>query len=102
LKAQLDSAAQSRQVIAAIHHVPFEALLPPMHSAQWDFARAYLGASRLGELLRQSPNVTRLFCGHSHFPAEAQIASIQAVNIGSGYRHKRFKTIDLDPDDFLR
>jgi len=95
MKAQLDSAAESRQIIAAIHHVPFQALLPPMHGAQWDFARAYLGASRVGDLLSQYSNVTRVFCGHSHFPAEARIGPIHAVNLGSGYRHKTFRALDL-------
>jgi predicted phosphohydrolase len=37
LRGQLD-AAKGRRVIAAVHHLPFRELLPPPHSAQWDFA----------------------------------------------------------------
>jgi predicted phosphodiesterase len=96
LEEQLISASKCRQVIAAIHHVPFGELLPPIRGVQWDFARAYLGTARLGELLTQFPNVTHLFSGHSHFPAEARIGRIHAINIGSGYRHKAFRTLDLD------
>jgi hypothetical protein len=94
------------QVIAATHHVPFRELLPPLRIPQWDFARAFLGSERIGELLREYPNVRQAFCGHSHFAAEAQIGHvlsehresngpIHAVNIGSGYRAKTYRTLDL-------
>jgi predicted phosphohydrolase len=96
LEQQLTAASQSRQVIAAVHHVPFSELLPPTRGAQWDFARAYLGTARMGELLSRFPNVTHLFSGHSHFPVETRIGAIHAINIGSGYRHKTFRTLDID------
>jgi predicted phosphodiesterase len=95
LHQQLQSLAHIPKIIAAIHHLPFRQLLPPPHSAQWDFAKAYLGSQRLGELLLQFPNITHLFCGHSHMPIEAKIQHIQAINIGSGYRHKVFRTLDI-------
>jgi predicted phosphohydrolase len=95
LEQQLTAASQSRQVIAAVHHVPFSELLPPTRGAQWDFARAYLGTARMGELLSRFENVTHLFCGHSHFPVESRIGPIHATNIGSGYRHKTFHTLDI-------
>jgi 3',5'-cyclic AMP phosphodiesterase CpdA len=88
-------ALSDRRVIAAIHHLPFRELLPPPHTAQWDFAKAYLGSARLGEVLLRFPNVTDLFCGHSHFPAEARVGHVHAVNIGSGYRSKTFKALDV-------
>lgn len=93
---QLTAAAGARRVIAAVHHVPFHELLPPTRGAQWDFARAYLGSPRLGELLSRSANVSHVLCGHSHFAAEAHIGPIHAINIGSGYRYKTFRTLDLD------
>lgn len=96
LKAQLDVASGAKHVLAAVHHLPFAELLPPPHSAQWDFAKAYLGSPRIGELLLRYPNVRTLVCGHSHFPAEAQVGHIKAINIGSGYRQKRFITLDLN------
>lgn len=95
LEAQLRAAASSRQVVAAVHHVPFGELMPPVRGAQWDFARAYLGSPRLGEVLGRFGNVSHVLCGHSHFPAEARIGPIHAINIGSGYRYKTFRTIDL-------
>lgn len=98
LSAQLETqlrTSMTNRIIAAIHHLPFRALLPPPRTAQWDFAKAYLGSERLGELLLRYPNVTDVFCGHSHFPAEATVEHIRAVNIGSGYRSKTFKVLDL-------
>jgi Icc-related predicted phosphoesterase len=88
LRRQLESLACKR-VIVAIHHLPFAQLLPPSHNAQWDFTKAYLGAARIGELLLQFPSIHTLLCGHSHFPAEAQVNHIHALNIGSGYRAKQ-------------
>ena len=41
-------------------------------TAQWDFAKAYLGSGAIGELLLKYPNVKQVFCGHSHFPADAR------------------------------
>jgi predicted phosphodiesterase len=92
---QLLSCITATAVVAAIHHLPFSELLPPPHSAQWDFTKAYLGAERLGQTLLKYYNVRHCFCGHSHFPAEATIGHIHALNPGSGYRVKRFATLDL-------
>jgi hypothetical protein len=89
LRQQLDSVA-GRRVVAAIHHLPFRQLLPPNHNSQWDFAKAYLGSEKIGQLLLQYPSVSHVFCGHSHFPAQVQVEHIQAINIGSGYSHKTF------------
>ncbi len=95
LRGQLESLLSAPGVVAAVHHLPFAELLPPPHSARWDFAKAFLGSPRIGELLLEFPNVRELFCGHSHFASEAQVGHIHAVNIGSGYRAKTFKTIEL-------
>jgi len=90
LEAQLAAIPPHSTIVAAIHHIPFRELLPPHRGQQWDFARAYLGSDKIGQLLARYENVHHLFCGHSHWPVTAQIGNIQAVNIGSGYREKRF------------
>jgi predicted phosphodiesterase len=95
LREQLASVASCRTVIAAVHHLPFRELLPPSRGAQWDFARAYLGSDRIGSALLDFPNVRQVFCGHSHFPCEAQIGRVRAVNIGCGYRWKTFQSLDI-------
>lgn len=95
LRSQLEAVRDARRVVAAIHHLPFRELLPPPNKPQWDFAKTFLGSPRIGELLLSFPNVTDVFCGHSHFAAEARIGQIHAANIGSGYRAKTFKVIDV-------
>jgi hypothetical protein len=97
LTVHLEQAAHLPRVLVASHHVPFRELLPPMRYNQVEFVKAYLGSERIGELIRRFPNVRQVFCGHSHFAAEAQFGAIRAVNIGSSYRHKVFETVDL-PD----
>jgi predicted phosphodiesterase len=95
LRSQLTALSDKRQIMAAIHHLPFRELLPPSRSSQWDFTKAYLGSEKIGQLLQEFPNVTRAFCGHSHFARAAKVGHIDAVNIGSGYRWKTFMKVDL-------
>jgi Icc-related predicted phosphoesterase len=99
LAGQLDASTRdhpTRPIIAAIHHLPLAELLPPSHADQRDFGKAFLGSDRIGALLLRYPAVTRVFCGHSHYAAEAKVGPIHAVNIGSGYGDKRFLAIDIE------
>jgi predicted phosphohydrolase len=95
LRRSLDAVQHCSQIVAAVHCLPFRALLPPSHSAQWDFTKAYLGSERIGSLLEEYASVTRAYFGHSHFAREATVGHIHAVNIGSGYRSKTFLRVDL-------
>jgi 3',5'-cyclic AMP phosphodiesterase CpdA len=95
LRRQLDALRDAERVVAAVHHLPFGELLPPPRSGQWDFVKAFLGSPRIGDLLLEYPNVRHVLCGHSHFAAEAHVGHIHAVNIGSGYRAKVFRLIDV-------
>ncbi|MDB5321930.1 MAG: metallophosphoesterase [Phycisphaerales bacterium] len=97
LTADLELASHVPHVVVASHHVPFRELLPPGRYSQVEFAKAYLGSERIGEVIRRFDNVREVFCGHSHFAAEARLGEIRAVNMGSSYRHKVFEMIDL-PD----
>ena len=91
----LHKSTRDIQIVAVTHHLPFRQLLPPSHSAQWDFTKAYLGSEKLGALLLEFPHITHVFCGHSHFPAAARIGTLEAANTGCGYRHKSFKMLEL-------
>jgi Icc-related predicted phosphoesterase len=88
--------AEARSVLAATHTVPFVELLPAHHGGQWDFARAYLGSPRLGETIARFGNVAHVVCGHSHQRGRAMIGSIRAINVGSGYREKRFVVVEVE------
>jgi hypothetical protein len=85
------------QVLVATHHLPLRELLPPSHYNQLEFVKAYLGSGRIGNVIRRSPNVRQVFCGHSHFGARVTLGEIEAINIGSSYRSKKFETLEL-PD----
>lgn len=95
LESDLRSVPEGQRIVVGVHHVPFRELLPPSHGFQWDFARAYLGSERIGALLGQFLQISHVFCGHSHFPAQAQVGGINARNLGSGYRLKTFASIDV-------
>jgi Icc-related predicted phosphoesterase len=95
LEGQLREVADAKTVIGAVHCLPFAELLPPSHSAQWDFGKAYLGSGKIGELLATFLNVKRVYCGHSHFPARARVGAVDAINIGSGYRSKFYRVDDV-------
>jgi len=94
LRRQLD-ALTGKTVIAAIHHLAFRQLLPPPRSPQWDFAKAYLGSEVIGDLLLDYPNVSHVYCGHSHFAAMAEIGHMHAIATGCGYRTKSVQTLEL-------
>ena len=95
LERDLDHVRAAGTVLVAVHHLPFAALLPPPHSAQWDFAKAYLGSERFGRVLLRYANVREVVCGHSHFAAEARVEHVRAVSLGSGYRSKTFHAYEL-------
>jgi hypothetical protein len=95
LRSQLDALRDHPRVLAAIHQLPFRELLPPPHTEQWDFAKAYLGSEKIGKLLLEYPNVRDVYCGHSHFPAEANEEHIHAKNTGCGYHRKFLHEIDV-------
>ena len=95
LDRQLHNLAHVKTIVAATHHLPFRELLPPSHSAQWDFAKAYLGSDAIGGTLLRHKNVRHAYCGHSHYAAETKIGHVHAVNVGSSYRAKKFLTLDL-------
>jgi hypothetical protein len=95
LESQLAALAHVPEVLVATHTVPFRELLPPPRYSQIEFAKAYLGSERLGDVIRRFSNVRRAFCGHSHFRAEARIGGMTAVSLGSSYRWKTFEVVDL-------
>lgn len=95
LARSLEQVRDASHVIAAVHHVPHAALLPPRRGGSWDFAWAYLGSGRIGDLLLKHANVSHVLCGHSHFPLCHQVNGTTFINIGSGYRQKQHAVVEL-------
>ncbi|QOV92252.1 metallophosphoesterase [Humisphaera borealis] len=87
------------RVIVGVHHVPLAELMPPKppeHVVTGKaFAGAFLGSPAMGAMLRRHAKDSRVFCGHSHFPARARVDHFEAVNIGSGYRMKMFEVVEV-------
>jgi len=82
------------RIVVFMHHLPFRRLLPENRPDKFAFAAAYLGSERFGEVLRQYPKVTDVFCGHSHWYASCYVDNIRAVNVGSRYTHKRIEVLE--------
>src|SRR5207248_117759 len=53
----LEAVKAARHLIAGIHHLPFAELLPPPRVPQWDFAKAYAGSAKIGQLLLRYANI---------------------------------------------
>lgn len=96
LRQQLNTVRNQPQVVVATHHVPFAQLMPPPHIPQWDFAKAFLGSPRIGEVIAAYDNVRYVLCGHAHMAARARLGTIDAQALGGGYRQKEYRLIDLE------
>lgn len=103
LSADLTAVRGASQVVAAIHVAPVAELLPrvplegpiPADRLPLAFTRAYLGSSRLGDALGEFPNITHVYCGHTHIHRDASTSSQVRINIGSDYLRKRFEIVQL-------
>ena len=86
---------RAERICVFLHHLPFAELVPPGRPAGFAFAAAYMGAGRLGEVVKNCPKVTHVFCGHSHWPAEISVGDIDVVNVGSTYTDKKLRVLEL-------
>ncbi len=84
-----DAERRSERVLAFLHHLPFAELVPTARPPRFAFAAAFMGSGRLGEPLLACRKLTDVYCGHSHWAAEARIKHIRAVNVGSTYTEKK-------------
>ena len=89
------AAEKARRICVFVHHLPFAALVPAGRPPGFAFAAAFMGAERLGELIRRCPKVTHVFCGHSHWPTEILVGGINVLNVGSTYTDKKLKVLEL-------
>lgn len=83
------------RIICVTHHLPFENMVDRKKSRAWAFCNAYLGSSRMGDLLLRYANVTHLLCGHSHNQGLFRNGHITCVKVGSSYRRKSFTTLEI-------
>jgi predicted phosphohydrolase len=83
------------EVVALIHHLPFADLIRRRGDPSWDFAAAFLGSPRFGEVLLRHPRVAHAYCGHSHQRARIRKGGLECINVGATYRDKRFEVLEL-------
>ncbi|GAG29245.1 unnamed protein product, partial [marine sediment metagenome] len=93
LRTHLEEVKDSaRTIVAVLHHLPFAELVKRnLGVGNWQFANAFMGSERFGELLLESPKVRHAFCGHSHSPSRVTHGALTCTNIGCTYVHKRFE-----------
>jgi Calcineurin-like phosphoesterase len=95
LRADLEKVKDAKRIVAAVHVVPRWELMPPRVTHLLDFARAYLGSPKLGELLEVNDRVRKVLCGHSHWPARWHGKRGEDwINIGGGYQEKLWEVVD--------
>lgn len=82
-------------VVAAVHHLPFAALVPPALNPNWAFAAGFLGSELIGETLMEFPKVRHVYCGHSHRARTCRRGTLVCRSIGSTYRAKAYEVLDL-------
>ncbi len=81
---------KAERVVVVLHHVPFEELLyEDTDSLKWKYCRAYLGARRFGEAIREWDDVTAVICGHRHRRASFREGDLHAFVVGSRSEGRR-------------
>jgi predicted phosphohydrolase len=90
-----NAAARARRVIVGIHHLPFAQLVPQSIIPNWAFANGFMGSELFGEIVLDYPQVSHLFCGHSHQYKRLRRGHVECINVGSTYREKRFEVLDV-------
>jgi Icc-related predicted phosphoesterase len=88
-------AARSRKIVVAMHHLPFEEVVPRTTHPSWAFAGAYMGSERFGEVILEHPKVQYAFCGHSHRGMGIRKKHVTCLNVGCTYQEKRYDIIEV-------
>jgi 3',5'-cyclic AMP phosphodiesterase CpdA len=96
LQADLERISErSEKIVTILHHLPRRELVWYRDDANWDFATAFLGSQRLGDLLKTSPNLTLCLAGHNHRSDVVKEDGVEYITIGSTYLKKVLLEYDL-------
>lgn len=97
LRRHLDEAStRAERIVVAIHHVPFEELVPRTVVVNFAFASAFMGSSRFGEMIEAYPQVRDVYCGHAHRRKQVRRGELTATCIGATYTEKVFDVLDVE------
>ncbi len=87
------------QIIATTHHIGFMEMLTTREDFPgWNFCNAFMGSSRLGEMLLRHPKVRCHICGHTHDQKVVNKNHLVSVNPGSTYDEKKFLSLVISED----
>ena len=73
------------RIIVVTHHVPFRECIHYRGELPWDYFRAFMGSTRLGECCLKERLVTHVLFGHTHRAVDMQIRDIRAICAPIGY-----------------
>lgn len=92
LKAQIATVRKDvSQIIVVTHHVPFRECIRYRNELPWDYFRAFMGSTRLGECCLEERLVTHVLFGHTHRAVDMQIDTIRAICAPVGYLREKPK-----------
>ncbi len=92
LQQQLLQVQHAKTVVGLIHHVVTKALLVhprsmvPLH---WRYANAFLGSEQLGDVFRNHPQTSQVFCGHIHMERSTKMDHVHCTTVGGSYKEKQ-------------
>ena len=83
-------------IVAVTHHLGFKEMLREKPGDDlWAFAHAYMGSTKLGEMLLKHPKVKYHICGHSHHACRFKKSHLESINPGSTYSYKRYTVLEI-------
>lgn len=95
----VDANPDIEHVVVATHVLAFREALGPPKGLPWDFFDAFMGSTRLGDVVRSSKKVRAAIYGHTHRPGAFVIDGIQVHGTPLGYpRERRGIAPDTIPD----
>jgi len=83
-------------IVAVTHHAGFkEAVIQKENNPEWNFTNAFMGSTRLGEMLRRHPKVKYHIYGHTHRKAQVEKEHLVSINPGSTYQKKKYIVFEV-------
>ncbi|NLE28565.1 MAG: hypothetical protein GX629_02705 [Phycisphaerae bacterium] len=90
-----DLSAKTEKIVTVLHHLPHRDLVWYRGDANWDFAAAFLGSDKFGELLQQFPKIQLCLAGHNHRAEVVKSSAMEYIAIGSTYLEKQLLELDI-------